>query len=333
MDRQAFREAVFNRDGGRCVFCKEPAVDAHHLIERRLWKDGGYVPDNGIAVCANCHLACEQTIFSVEEGREAAGITNVVVPEHMYADHAYDKWGNVVLADGTRARGELFYDPSVQKVLAAGGVLDLFTSKWFKYPRTYHLKHSNPGKDDRTLTSYRALAGQPVVVTEKMDGENTTIYSNKVHARSIDGRSHPSQGWVRQFAAGFQHEIPDGMRVCGENLYARHSIGYTDLPSYFLGFSVWEDDVCLDWDATLDWFALLGITPVPVLWEGEFSEAALKSIALDESRQEGYVVRLRDSFTLGEFAASTAKYVRADHVRTAHRWDRNVVPNKLAKGA
>lgn len=41
LTRDNFREAVFARDNNTCVFCSLPAKDAHHIIERRLWKDGG----------------------------------------------------------------------------------------------------------------------------------------------------------------------------------------------------------------------------------------------------------------------------------------------------
>jgi len=41
------------------------------------------------------------------------------------------------------------------------------------------------------------LIGREVVVTEKMDGENTTMYCDNIHARSIDGRHHPSRDWVK----------------------------------------------------------------------------------------------------------------------------------------
>lgn len=34
-EREAFRDAVFARDGGNCVICGHPAADAHHIIERR----------------------------------------------------------------------------------------------------------------------------------------------------------------------------------------------------------------------------------------------------------------------------------------------------------
>ena len=38
------------------MVCKKPAVDAHHLLERRLWPDGGYHLDNGVSLCAEHHL-------------------------------------------------------------------------------------------------------------------------------------------------------------------------------------------------------------------------------------------------------------------------------------
>lgn len=130
LDREAFRAAAFARDGGRCVLCGAPAADAHHILERRLFRSererGGYFLDNGASVCAACHLACELTTVSVEEVRRACGIEHAVVPEHLDPDRSYDKWGNPVLADGRRLRGELFDDPSVRKALARGGVLGLF---------------------------------------------------------------------------------------------------------------------------------------------------------------------------------------------------------------
>jgi hypothetical protein len=130
LDRDAFRAAVFARDGGRCVLCGQPAVDAHHILDRRLFRGqgerGGYFLDNGAGVCAACHLACELTTVSVEEVRRACGITRPVVPAHLDPGQPYDKWGDPVLADGRRLRGELFDDPSVQKALRRGGVLGLF---------------------------------------------------------------------------------------------------------------------------------------------------------------------------------------------------------------
>jgi hypothetical protein len=122
MTRDQFREAVFDRDGSTCVFCSEPAVDAHHILERRLWGDGGYYVDNGTRVCREHHLQCERTVLSVEDCRRAGGIPKAILPEHLYPDQEYDKWGNPVLQNGQRLRGDLFWDESVQKVLGEGQV-------------------------------------------------------------------------------------------------------------------------------------------------------------------------------------------------------------------
>ena len=57
---------------------------------------------------------------------------------------------------------------------------------YYKYPRTPHLPFSQGMSDDKRLSSTTHFQGMQIVVTEKMDGENTTIYNNKVYARSID---------------------------------------------------------------------------------------------------------------------------------------------------
>ncbi len=247
LSRDSFREGVFERDGHKCVVCQSPAQDAHHIIERRLFPDGGYYLNNGASVCGPCHIKCETTEYSVEYIRECAGIKKPVIPPHLYGDQPYDKWGNPVLANGNRLKGELFFDFSVQKILDEGKVLGLFTNQ-VKYPRTHHVPWSEGvNDDDRVLPTMTPFYKKRVIVTEKRDGENTSMYSDYFHARSIDGRSHPSRDWVKGFWAKIMGDIPEGWRVCGENLYAEHSIGYGNLLTYFEGFSIWnERNICLE---------------------------------------------------------------------------------------
>lgn len=331
LTRDAFREGVFERDRHLCVVCahhhlprKTPAVDAHHILERRLWPDGGYYLDNGASLCATCHYAAEETALTVEQVRLCAGITRPILPEHLYADTVYDKWGNVILPNGQRLRGELFYDESVQKVLRSR--LPLFTP-YVKYPRTYHLPWS-PGMtdDDRKMPNISAFEGQHVVITEKMDGENTTMYRDHIHARSLEYAGRYDRNWVKQFHSKIAYDIPEGYRLCGENLWAQHSIIYTGLPSYFMLFSIWDRDLCLSWKDTLEWAALLGISTVPVLYEGLWED---RRIVTDPYR-EGYVVRVAAAFPLSVFRTHVGKYVRANHVRTQAHWTRRIVPNSLA---
>ena len=95
---------------------------------------------------------------------------------------------------------------------------------------------------------------------------NCTMYSDGSPARSIDSRHHPSRDWLKSLQGRVGHLIPAGWRVCGENMYALHSLGYDKLPSYFLVFSIWnEKNECLSWDDTVEWCELLGLTHVPVL--------------------------------------------------------------------
>jgi hypothetical protein len=57
--RADFRNIVFRRDGHRCVKCGLPAADAHHITDRNLMPNGGYVAENGISLCLSCHAKAE----------------------------------------------------------------------------------------------------------------------------------------------------------------------------------------------------------------------------------------------------------------------------------
>lgn len=207
-----------------------------------------------------------------------------------------------------------------------------------KYPRTYHLPWSlGATDDDKRLSGTEHFEGQEVVITEKLDGENTSVYPDGyVHARSLDGRPHESQDWVRALAGKIAHEIPEGLRICGENVYARHSIYYAGLDSYFYVFGMFEGDRSLSWDEVAAYSEMLGLKTVPVLYRGVWNERAVKACYSGESRcggvQEGYVVRLARSFTLSEYPTALAKFVRANHVQTgALHWRAvSITPNRMS---
>lgn len=206
---------------------------------------------------------------------------------------------------------------------------------YVKYPRTPHLPWSPGASDDDVLLADSFMfAGQDVVITEKLDGENTSMYQDHIHARSLDSRNHPSRAWVKAFHGSIAHLIPDGWRLCGENLYARHSLGYDNLKSYFYLFSLWnEHNVCLSWSETKEWAALLGLELPPVLFEGVWDEQQIQGIKLDLAKQEGYVVRTAEGFAYQDFQQHVAKWVRKGHVQTDQHWmHAEVVANKLAEG-
>lgn len=209
----------------------------------------------------------------------------------------------------------------------------------FKYPKTMHLPWS-PGlqNDDRLITSLEVLMESEVVVTEKMDGENATLYSDHYHARSLDSRHHPSRDWIKSFHGQIKYLLPTYIRICGENLYAEHSIRYEELTSYFQGFSVWDNDpnVCWNWDETIKLFQEIGITPVREIWRGPGVEFYAHHEQIDvlcsQPGIEGYVVRTVQAFPFADFSTHVAKFVRKDHVQTDQHWmQKPVVPNGIRK--
>ncbi len=78
--RTKFRNDVFARDKYCCICCNKPGkdrqggdgwkkfhreefslvpLDAHHIISRKEMPNGGYVKENGISVCDECHIKAE----------------------------------------------------------------------------------------------------------------------------------------------------------------------------------------------------------------------------------------------------------------------------------
>ena len=163
---------------------------------------------------------------------------------------------------------------------------------------------------------------------------NSTIYSDYYHPRSVIDDGHVSRNWLKGFIPQFQYMIPENWRVCGESMYAEHSIKYDDLLSYFYAFSIWDDEnYCLDWAEFLRWCETLNIKHVPVLYVGKFDYEKIKEIYenLDFEKQEGIVCRTMKAFHYNDFQTHVAKAVRAKHVSTDDHWKKTWKPNKLKK--
>jgi hypothetical protein len=201
----------------------------------------------------------------------------------------------------------------------------------FKYPRTSHLAFSQGIEtDDHTIPDMRGFEGQEMVITLKMDGHNVSLFQNEVVARSMPV-NHQSFTYVHELHQKIQDMIPTGFRICGESVQARHGIKYDRLPSYFLGFSIWNDKgTCLSWDDTLYMFRELGITPVQVLHRGPYNLELLRMLGqkFDIHKHEGFVVRVAGEIHYKDFLTRVAKFVRPNHpkVELKNHW----VPNKLA---
>lgn len=192
LTRDEFRNLVFARDNHKCIVCSDDAVDAHHIMDRSLFDDGGYYLDNGASLCEFHHKQAEETKISTYTLRKLAKIKTPILPSYLSYNefvNDYDKWGNPIMKNGQRLKGYLFNKPNVQKMLK--DVLPEFDKPFDpivdKYPRTYHFSFS-PGttSDDRIAKSTEILYKRPMIISEKLDGENC-LDENTLIETEFDG--------------------------------------------------------------------------------------------------------------------------------------------------
>lgn len=196
-----------------------------------------------------------------------------------------------------------------------------------KYPRTPHLPESPGATSDDKHASAETIAylssGIELLVTEKMDGGNYTFTRSHSFSRSLDSGTHSWDTRSKALWAKIRWDIPEGWRISGESLLARRSVGYDNLPSVFLVFGIWDEtNTLLDWDSTVEFAELLGLSTVPVLYRGSDFKKAVKvwSQVKDDKVSEGFVVRSADRIPYAEFSQNFAKWVRANHVTTTAAW-------------
>ena len=214
-----------------------------------------------------------------------------------------------------------------------------------KYPRTYHFPFS-PGttSDDRIKHDWQAILANELVITEKLDGENTCIKSDGVYARS---HAAPTRNPWAKNAWDIWERIKPNLKdfdIFGENLYGQHSIEYTRLEHHFYVFAIREGDKWLSWDEVVFYADVLELPTVPVIKRGIFTEKEIteliNSTITEESQLggkcEGVVCRTAQSFynlpteQVGQhFSNNVLKYVRKNHVKTDEHWTRNWQRAKL----
>lgn len=80
LTREAFEEGVRRRQRNRCLLCEALLVDAHHILERKLWPGGGYYLSNRAGLCAEHYWDAEIGVIGVSALRKKAGIDTFVLP-------------------------------------------------------------------------------------------------------------------------------------------------------------------------------------------------------------------------------------------------------------
>ncbi len=213
-----------------------------------------------------------------------------------------------------------------------------------KYNRTFHMPWS-PGasSDDKVSLDIKKLINTPIVITEKMDGSNTSLEHNGCFARThAVSPTHPSFDALKALHATCKWKIPQNIQLFGEWCFAVHSIKYEELPHYFLLFNVRDlsRNIWASWEEVELWAEEINVKTVPVLFKGTISsekdfQQLIDNLMIKPSCcggiREGVVARVQNSFTDQNFSSCVLKCVRANHVQTSEHWkNQEIIKNKLA---
>lgn len=354
-NREDFRKKVFDRDNNTCKipWCDKKADDAHHIVERDIWENGGYIPNNGVSVCNEHHQDAEDDYIPPQAFWMWLSIDNPELPESVESINI-DKWGNnLETPPWEDLRDRIKYQSTRH-------ILPLY---WYEKNSTVEERMEN---DDTGLDSIEQFLDIPLVITHKMDGSNTMLVSDKdnpVRARngSRPGKYmdvlHGKQGeggiyWEQKV----HQKLPDRLQVFGEFMYPKHSIHYgcdcetecndigpnlsdltgiSDKRSYFQIFGVYDKkyNIWLSWPETEKVADELGLPTTPVIYcENDNDNATFtnKNEAINKLLEyahqvtrnggEGIVVRSKYPFHYSQFNIRLGKYVRPNHVNTDEHW-------------
>ena len=212
-----------------------------------------------------------------------------------------------------------------------------------KYPRTPYWPWSpSIGRDDGVHPNPDRFVGEPVVVTEKLDGGNTLLHAGKVFARSVTA---PSEGkWMAMVKKHHAWKVQEpGVHLYGEDIYGVHSIEYEPVAEHetFYAFALRDADGAFASFAEVEAYANEREIPVvPVLFKGrfrsvvetrEFMERAQGEPSMLGGEREGVVLRLARGFPAPEFPNNVCKSVRPGHVQTDEHWTRNWRPCRITR--
>ncbi len=224
-------------------------------------------------------------------------------------------------------------------------------SDFFRFPHTPHIAWLGQGspRDDKVLSPLEAmdLLSGDVVVEEKLDGANIGFSIDPDGRLRLQNRGQylesPYQGqfsrlnsWLAVHQDRLEAALYPDLILFGEWCAARHSLNYSQLPDWFLGFDVCDRNQGRFWSTRLrdQVFAEIGITAVPQRFKGKADLLMLERLLAKESSlflegpMEGLVIRKEDE----DWLTDRAKIVRADFTQAiTEHWSRKVLEwNQIA---
>jgi ATP-dependent RNA circularization protein (DNA/RNA ligase family) len=213
--------------------------------------------------------------------------------------------------------------------------------EFYRFPRTSHLAWlgRQPPRQDKLFSEIerREFLSHRVVVEEKVDGANIGISVDEhgiLRAQNrgsylVLERNHPQFkplfGWLEQRRQLLIDALGANLLLFGEWCYAVHTIHYTRLPDWFLGFDVYDQAERKFWSTARRDALLtdLRLAIVPRLGTGRFDlphlQPFLQKSALTNDPPEGIYLR-RDE---GKYLVNRAKLVRAEFTQAiGEHWSR-----------
>jgi len=185
-----------------------------------------------------------------------------------------------------------------------------------KYPRTPHLEGSRlqPGDEGLESVSFLSIRGRYIVCEEKLDGAQAGLSFDESGKLWLQSRGHYLTGgvrekhfnlfkqWANAHAAALREVLGSRHVLCGEWLYAKHTIFYDQLPHYFHEFDVYdrETDAFLSTERRRQLLAGLPLVSVPVLWHGTPGTLDDLVSLVGPSRYKGPAWRERLTMTCAE---------------------------------
>ena len=204
---------------------------------------------------------------------------------------------------------------------------------FFKFPTTPHLALLGDVdiRGDKVMAEPErdSFLGHKLVVEEKVDGANLGIsFDSDGNIRAQNRGAYlslPGLGQWKKLSEWlspkedilFDHLI-DRYILFGEWCYAQHSVFYTRLPDWFLGFSIYDKQVghFLSTGKRDTFFQEMGISKVPFLAHGYFTLSSIEELLsfskLGDELAEGLYLRHDQD----NWLAQRAKLVRPDFIQS-----------------
>lgn len=315
---QLFEKQVFERDKKTCVVpgCEQPAIDAHHIMERRLFADDpilwGYHIDNGASVCEKHHLAAEAGHIPPQALRHWLGITDKIYPKYLDAGRIYDKWGNEI--------------KSAEPIPS-------------RSPRTLSFNFSLGHEYADGYIQTKELLNKPLAFTLKKDGYGVTFGNDFWKPAVSVAPDHPVFAPFAERYAAIKNKVPGGVQVFGVWLFAQRSIRYAGslaLKDFLEVFAVYDrsQQLFLSQEEMSLFCKQCGLHAVETLARGEFAkEYHLVQTVMSLGEEvigkghEGLVVKSCYPFHFTQFDLNAAKHTRED--QPGRSLTQSVIPNEM----